>query len=168
MRTSKWMSVSIYMLAVVVMSAGVAFAGPGKGPAAKATGSGSWTNSSGQDFYAEFAAHESHSGRPAKGHLLQERVDGVYGGFEVTVDNVTVSGEYACFGGFTTAAWGTYANRLNQYRWTMVKDGGEGGTARDYLRGEWVKAQPGFCSSGNQGGNQAWSAGNVQIHPNAS
>lgn len=172
MRTSKLMSLTVFATAVILISAGSAIAGPptdpgsnGNGPAAMATGSGYWTNSAGADFYAEFEAHEAKSNRPAKGSLLQKRVDGVVGGFIVEVDTVTVYEDHACFAGVTTEAWGVYESRLGQVRWTMVEDGGEGVGAEDFLRGEWTVSEPSFCTNGNAGGNHPWSAGNVQIHP---
>ncbi|MDP3984215.1 MAG: hypothetical protein Q8Q52_04315 [Acidimicrobiia bacterium] len=136
------------------------------GAADKATGSGFWTNSQGINFYAEFNAHEAKDARPAKGSLFQERVDGA-GGFIVDVDSVSIIFEtHACFGGITTSAWGTYAFRAGQYRWTTVVDGGE--PAIDYLRGGWTGsaeagATPDWCLAGDIAGNDAWSGGNVQI-----
>jgi hypothetical protein len=54
----------------------------------------------------------------------------------------------------------------------MVKDGGEGADAEDYLQGrsssESPYAGPGnppnYCLNGNPGANEAFSGGNVQIH----
>lgn len=172
MRTSKLISLTVFVTAVIVISAGSAQAGPpadpgsnGNGPAAKATGSGYWTNGGGDDFYAEFEAHEAKGNRAAKGSLHQKRVDGVFGGFIVEVDVVTVHDGYACFGGVTTEAWGAYENRLDQVRWTLVEDGGEGPEAEDFLRGSWTNSAPSFCTTGDEGGNLPWSDGNVQIHP---
>lgn len=140
-----------------------AFAG---GSADKATGSGDWINGQGLDFYAEFNAHEGKDGRPAKGSLYQNLDDGT-GGFTVEVDAVMVFDGYACFGGNTDSAWGTYASHLNEYRWTTVVDGGSGltETGDDYLRGGWVgTSAPSWCLNGDTASNNAWYGGNVQIH----
>jgi len=168
MRASKYLAAVLFMALVVVMSSGFAVAGPdgnaapGGNAAEKATGSGTWTNGQGLDFYAEFNAHEAAGKRAAKGRLLQSLVSGE-GGFVVDVDTVTVYDGHACFGGYTTDAWGEFANRLNQYRWTVVADGGEPGD--DYLRGGWTgTSQPSWCTDGNTAANKPFSSGNVQIH----
>jgi hypothetical protein len=153
------LSVAALVVGLVLLLAVPALAG---GPANMATGSGYWTNGQGLDFYAEFNAHEAMDNRSAKGYLLQVLVDGT-GGFTVNVDSVQVYETYACFGGTTDSAWGTYASRAGQYRWTMVKDGGEPSVA-DYLRGSWEVSKPAYCSGGNPGTNEAWSGGNVQMH----
>lgn len=139
----------------------------------KATGSGTWTNVGGAVRTVDFNAHEPRDGKPAKGTLVQAAADGSFS-FTVDVDDVTVYEDlgYACFGGYITAATGTAINRIGDYRWTMVKDGGEGADAEDYLQGrsssEFPFAgpgnPPGFCLNGNPGANEAFSGGNVQIH----
>lgn len=163
-RTAWGLGVAATLLAALL----VALAAPASagGPADKATGSGNWINGQNDDFSAEFDAHEAVDNRPAKGSLSQQRADG-QGGFEVDVDTVNVFADYACFGGTTVDAWGIYGDRDGEYRWTLVADGGEGtSSAGDYLRGTWDSAntEPGFCTSNDPGGNEAWYGGNVQIH----
>lgn len=133
----------------------------------KATGSGSWINGGGLDFYAEFSAHAKEGNREAKGSLYQSLNEG-FGGFTVSVDTVIVDDDRACFGGITDSAWGMYESREGQYRWTTVVDGGAGEDERgaDYLRGGWANpsSPPAWCIFGITANNEEWYGGNVQIH----
>jgi hypothetical protein len=159
MKPKKLLSVMAILVLLLALLPTTVFAG---GPANKATGSGMWTNGQGYTFTADFNAHEAYNGRPAKGWLVQTRVDGG-GSFAVVVDQVDVHPNYACFGGVTTEATGAYADRLNKYRWTMVIDGGEGvDSGGDYLQGRWG-SRPGYCNTGTST-NYPFSGGNVQIH----
>jgi hypothetical protein len=137
------------------------------GAASKATGSGEWSNVIGVYQTVSFNAHEAKDGRPAKGSLYQEELSGAWT-FTVDVDNVMVFEEasYACFGGYITSGAGTFANMVGKYRWTLVKDGGEGTGAMDYLRGyqSSPSSPPDWCTGGDTALNEAFYGGNVQIH----
>jgi hypothetical protein len=161
-RASKYLTMILAIASMTVLMSGLAVAKPASGghSADKATGSGTWTNGGGVDFYAQFNAHEAAGNRDAKGYLFQNRLDGD-GGFTVDVDTVNVYATYACFGGVTTSGWGEYANRVGSYRWTVVVDGGEPG--EDFLRGGWT-GTPSFCDPADTAGNQSFSSGNVQVH----
>jgi hypothetical protein len=153
-------AVSLLMAMAIPAAAG--------GPADKATGSVYWENRTGVEFYAEFDAHEGLDGRPAKGYLLQERVDGL-GGFTVAVTDVVVGErlgkKFACFGGFTEDAWGVLSFAQGLYRWTIVVDGGEPGVGVDGIKGNFLLGPPlpGPCISGSAA---RWysTGGNVQVH----
>lgn len=158
----------VFLLAVALLLVMVlVFPAAAAGSASKATGSGTWTNRAEQEFYAKFNAHEPQDNRPAKGWLFQTLTENNPdpGSFMVEVDQVYVYEGYACFGGNTVEASGIYSNRVGQYRWTLVIDGGEGVDAMDYLRGSWASSSsmPDYCASQDAGVN-LFTSGNVQIH----
>ena len=164
---------TFFALIVVALALGIvpiAFAG---GPTDKVTGSGTWVNTIGHTYYAEFNAHEPTDTKDAKGMLVQAYVSGgsdsMSGSyFMVAVDAVFVEDTHACFGGIITEAAGVFFDRgdVGKYRWTAVVDGGEGIGAMDYLRGNLGSSgsAPLWCLAGDVAGNEAFSGGNVQIH----
>ena len=154
-----WLSTGLVIGLLAAMSLPVTAAG---GPTDKATGSGYWTNSAELDFYGEFNAHEAFDNRAAKGALLQQLTDGS-SGFTVDVTGVVVGDGYACFWGITDSAWGVWASRLGQLRWTYVVDNGEPGVGVDLFEGAWSSV-PASCAGGTETGSNTFTGGNVQIH----
>jgi len=155
------------LIAVALLMA-IAIPAAAKGPADKATGSGYWETGSEVQYYAEFNAHQGLNGRPAKGYLLQERVDGT-GGFTVDVTDVVVGEragkKFACFGGLTEA-WGVLSFGQGLFRWTIVVDGGEPGVGVDGIKGNFLapgSELPGPCRRG-QAARWDLTGGNIQVH----
>lgn len=159
--TKRLLTLVAAVAAMMLAAATVSFAG---GPADKATGSGTWINSNGDQNMVDFNAHEAMDNRPAKGEFTQSRVvDGVVtGSFTVDVDTVEVVDGSACITGEIVAASGIWRERTGV--WTSyVTDGGEPGIGVDKVSGNFDSDRSGaLCDSGHT--SDAFIGGNVQIH----
>jgi len=121
---------------VLVLSTGVALAG---GPAEKATGYvrlNGWA----EGWYAQFNAHEEMDSRPAKGSM---RVWSVISGRELHFDvwYVLSEGDYAWFAAKCTWYNGIGSNKVGQWLYVKVYDGGTPGCNGDEIGWDWTTSE---------------------------
>ena len=168
--------VTMIVLAGVVAGLAVApaFAGPGKGPAEKATGGLMIQENNGAEAKVEFNAHEQKGdgekeGDKAKGEFTWWLLDAngeVARMIVVDVSIVQVDGDMAWFAGEATEDTGD--TKVGDWLYVAVYDGGTPGTDGDTIGWKWVgtmaAAQTAVDTMDEDVNDKPILAGNLVVH----